>query len=144
MPVLHNSPLFGWWVFARRALEALSAPRADTAACDRAVEQLTRDSWLGSAADRSGATIGRAWRHSRLNQAASWLSGQLMPLPPAAVIRVAGWTIAVAGGTVLLLNATKPMPVGPLSWVVPAALAGAGLLLMAVAGPIALASGARE
>ena len=139
-----HSPLFGWWVLTRRAIEALTTPEADTVACDRTVARLARASWLGSTVDRGSAAIGLAWRHSSSNRVASWLLNHLTPAPPAATIRSAGWVTAVAGATALVLDVIKPTPVGPLSWVVPAGLVVAGVLLMTAAGPLARASDGRR
>jgi hypothetical protein len=139
-----SSRWLGWWDFALEALDGLTAPKADTSACDRAVEQLARASWVGSLVDRPSVTIRRAWSDSQSHAWASWLARELAPAPPAATLRVAGWLIAVVGATALGLDAIKPMPIGPLSWVVPSGLVAAGLLLMAAAGPVARASADRR
>ena len=62
-----------------------------------------------------------------------------MPSGPSSGIRSTGWMITVAASTSLGLNAMKPMPVGPLSWIVPVALVIAGLAMMAASGPLARA-----
>jgi len=41
--------LTGWWDFAVRAFELLTAPRTDVARSDRQVEALARDSAVGGA-----------------------------------------------------------------------------------------------
>jgi hypothetical protein len=126
-------------VFVTSALEALCVPRADIAGCDGAVDRLASTSWLGRLAHGAGLTLDRSWSESRLRFALSSLGSTLMPSGPSSGIRSAGWTIAVAASTALGLNAMKPMPVGPLSWIVPVALVIAGLALMAAAGPLARA-----
>jgi hypothetical protein len=123
----------GWWRFTRLMLEALTAPNADTASCDRAMEQLVRDSRLGGALHRLSWTIRAAWFDSRARTATAALSRALAPL------RVRGWVVAVAGATAVGLNAIKPTPLGPLSSLVPSLVIVAGVLIMLMAGPLARA-----
>ena len=129
----------GWWAFALGVLEGLTAPAADTPACDRALEQLARASRLGSLTHRVSWTVRRAWLASRVRAELSRWAGDLTPAAPAAAVRVRAAIVAVAGATAFVLNAAKPMPVGPLSWIVPAALLACGLLAILVAGPLASA-----
>jgi hypothetical protein len=123
----------GWWRFTRMALEALTAPKADTASCDRAMEQLARDSRLGGALHRGSWMVRAAWMHSRTRALLVPRLGELAP------IRVRGWMLIVAGATVLGLNALKPTPVGPLSSLVPSLVIVAGVLVMLMARPLARA-----
>ena len=140
-----SSSIFtGWWRFAIRALTALTSPRADIAACDRAVEELARDSVIGGAVHHASLVIRRAWEASRFRAVASSFVAPLVPESSAATWRVAGWMTAVAGATALVLNRLSPVPIGPLNWVVPAALVAAGLLLMAAAAPLARAAADRQ
>jgi hypothetical protein len=123
----------GWWRFTGAMLAALTAPHADVAACDRAMEQLARASRLGSALHRASWIIRAAWSGSLARSASAALGGLLSPL------RVRGWIAAVAGATALGLTAIKPVPAGPLSWVAPSLLVVAGVLTMLMAGPLARA-----
>jgi hypothetical protein len=123
----------GWWRFARLALSALTTPRADTAACDRAMEQLARDSRLGGALHRASWTIRAAWLDSRVCATAAAWAADVKPL------RMRGWVIVVTGVTVLALNAVKPTPVGPLSALVPSLVIVAGVLVILMAGPLSRA-----
>jgi hypothetical protein len=123
----------GWWRFTRLALEALTEPRADVGACDRAMEQLARESRLGAALHRASWIIRSAWSGSRTRTAAAAIGNRLAP------VRVRGWIVAVAGATALGLDAVKPMPLGPLSWVVPSLVVAAGVLIMLLAGPLSRA-----
>jgi hypothetical protein len=140
----NGSRVPGWWTFTRRLVEALTAPPGDTAGCDREVERLVRESWLSSLARRVGATIGDAWRQSRSRAITLELAGRLMPAPAAAAIRAAGWTMTVASATALTLNAFRPQPSGPLTWVVPAIVAAAGVMMMAASAALARAFGERQ
>ena len=128
----------GWWKFARLSLEALTEPRADVVARDRAMEQLARESRLGAALHRASWIIRSAWRDSRARAAAAAIGNRLAP------VRVRGWIVAVAGVTALGLNAVKPMPLGPLSWVVPSLVVAAGVLIMLLAGPLSRAMSHRN
>ena len=128
----------GWWQFTRLAIEALTNP-ADVASCDRAMEQLTRESWLGGRLHRVSRIVRAAWLNSRARSAAASLGREIAPSADAATVRTAGWIVAVAGATILVLDAVKPVPVGPLSWMVPSSLIAAGLLLMLAAAPVARA-----
>ena len=51
-------------------------------------------------------------------------------------LRVRGWVVVVAGVTALGMNAVKPTPVGPLSWVLPSIVIVAGVAIMLMAGPL--------
>ena len=129
----------GWWRFTRLALEALTRPKADVDSCDRAMEQLARESWLGSQMHRLSGSVRTAWLHSRTRATAATIGRELAPAPDASAFRVAGWIVSVTGATILALDAIKPRPVGPLSWMVPSLLVVAGLLLMLAAAPVARA-----
>ena len=134
----------GWWDFAVRAFTALTAPRADIDACDRAVERLARDSRAGGAVHHASVVIRRAWASSSFRAAACALVAQLTPSSSAVAWRVAGWMVSVIGATVLGLNALAPIPLGPLTWVVPSALVAAGMFVMASAGPLSRAAADRR
>ena len=123
----------GWWKFVRLALEALTEPKADVIACDRAMEQLARDSRLGAALHRASWIVRSAWRDSRARTAAEAAGSRFGP------VRVRGWIVTVAGTTALGLNGVKPMSAGPLSWAVPSLVVAAGVLIMLLAGPLARA-----
>ena len=140
----NHSWLFGWWTFTRRAVEWLIAPPGDTAGCDRDVERLARESWLGSRGRRAAATVGDAWRRSLSRAITSALVSGLRPAPAGAAIRAAGWTMTVASATALTLNAFRPVSSGPLIWVVPAVVAVFGVLMMVVSAPLARAFGDRQ
>jgi len=143
MPQSEPSILTGWWHFAVRALTALTA-RADVDACDRAVEQLARDSVAGAAVHRASETLRGAWATSQFRAWSLSLVTTLAPAPAAAAWRVAGWIVSAAGVTVLGLNRFTSNSIDPLNWVVPAALVAAGLLLMAAAAPLSRAAADRR
>ena len=120
----------GWWRFTRLALEALTKAPADAAECDRAMEQLARESRLGAAVHRVSWLVRTSWDGSRARSAAVALGGHLAPM------RIRGWFVVVVGATALAMNAMKPTPIGPLSWVLPAAVIAAGLVMMVMAAPL--------
>jgi hypothetical protein len=122
----------GWWRFTRLALEALTAP-ADTASCDRAMEQLARDSQIGAMLHRVSWMIRTAWIHSRARLALAAVLADVAP------VRMRGFVMIVTGATALALNALKPTPVGPLGSLVPSLVIVAGVLVMLMAGPLSRA-----
>jgi len=130
----------GWWDFAVRAFGALTEPRADIDACDYAVQRLARDSRAGAAVHAVGLVVRRAWASSAFRAAAFALAARLTPASPAAAWRVSGWMVAVTGATALGLNTLAPVPPGPLTWVLPAALVASGLVVMAAAQPLSRAA----
>jgi hypothetical protein len=138
------SRLFGWWTFTRRAVEWLIAPPGDTTGCDREVERLARESWLGWLARRAAMAIGDAWRLSRSRALTSALVNGLMPVPAATAIRAAGWIVIVASATALTLNVFRPLSSGPLTWAVPAFVLAIGGLMMAASAPLARTFGDRQ
>ncbi len=131
-----------WWLFTRSAIEALTEP-ADVDACDFAVQDLARDSALGSAVRGAGGIAERAWTASRARGAVWAIARTLTPEPAAAAWRVRGWMAVSAGVTILMLNASKPVPVGPLSSLVPSLVIAAGALTMLLAAPLARAAADR-
>jgi len=133
----------GWWIFVRSALEALTRPRADVEACDRAIEQLTAGSVIGAAVHRSSDAVRDSWTNSRARALALSVAG-VFAIDSASGWRRGGWAVAVASATILALDAVKPTPVGPLSWMLPAAMGAAGLLAMAAAAPLARAAADRR
>jgi len=133
----------GWWNFSRRAIEALTAP-ADITANDRAVRDLARDSALGAALHDASRIVRRSWSDSRARAAAWTLRDALTPESAVQQFRIRGWMAVVAGATVLALNAVKPVPVGPLSSLVPSLVITAGMLVMLMAAPLARASADRR
>jgi hypothetical protein len=129
-----------WWHSAIALASGLTPPRPDVAASDRAAEMVVRESRLFGAVHAAGAAGRRAWPHARsrawsLRIAAGWAA-----LSGAERVRAAGVAACVGGLTAILVQAAKPVPVGPLSWVLPAAVAGLGLLASIAAGPLARAS----
>jgi hypothetical protein len=135
--------MMGWWTFTRSAIEALTAP-VDVAATDRAVRDLARDSRLGAVLHRASWTVRRSWTDSRLRAAAAALAGTLAGRSAAHAFRLRGWVAVVAGMTILGLYAVKPVPVGPLSSLVPSLVIVVGVGLMLMAGPMARASADRH
>ncbi len=126
----------GWWRFTRLALEALTSP-IDVAECDRAMEQLARESRLGAALHRVSWSVRAAWAGSRTRRAAVVIAAPLAP------IRLRGWAIVVAGATAFVLDRLKPRPVGPMSALMPSLVIAAGVLIMLAAGPLARAIAGR-
>ena len=148
MTISNREPtiLTGWWDFAVRALTALTTP-ADTDACDRGVEQLARESVVGNMLHRASTVVRQAWLTSWFRSVAMPLAAALTQSPASAPWmpwRVAGWMIAVTGATALGLNQLAPIPLGPLTWVVPSALVAVGLLVMAGAAPLSRAAADRD
>jgi hypothetical protein len=139
-----STGLTGWWHFAVRALTALTTPRADIDACDRAVEQLARNSVAGSAVHHVSAAIRRAWAGSFVRASTLSLVAMVDSAPPVMVWRAAGWMIAVAGATAWGLDSLAPIPIGPLSWIMPVSLVAAGVFVMAVAAPLSRAAADRR
>jgi hypothetical protein len=128
-----------WWFLTRSAIEALTRPHADTNACDDAVEQLARSSWIGAITHRASLVIRSAWATSWTRGAAHAIGSELMPRSDVTAWRIRGWIAVVCGVTVLGLDSVKPTPIGPLSWLLPSLIVAAGLLTMVMASPLARA-----
>jgi hypothetical protein len=131
--------LFGWWFLAEDALRVLSAPRPDVRRTDREVDQLFRESWLFTAGRGMAMKAGHAWADSRAIAAITTLGADLFPPEPAARVRVVGVLAFVASVTGLGVQALKPISLGPLTWIVPALTAAAGVVVALAAAPIARA-----
>jgi hypothetical protein len=138
------SMLIGWWEFAVRSMGALTMPHANVERCDRVVEQLVRDSRAGAAVRRATVVTHRAWACSWCRIGLVALAAVVNREQPAARWRVVGWMTAVIGATALGLNRLAPIAIGPLTWMVPAAMIVAGVFVMAGAAPLSrAAAGAR-
>jgi len=131
-------------MFTRRLVDSLTAPSADTAGSDREVERLVHESRLSSLVRHVAATVREAWRQSRSRAIALALIRDLVPAPAAAAFRAAGWTMTVASATALTLNVFRPLSPGPLTWIVPAVVAAAGMMMMVASAALARAFGARR
>lgn len=131
--------LFGWWLLAEDALRLLSAPRPDIEQSDRAAAQLLRDSSFVAAGRVMRVEARRAWADSRLVARVKPLGAELFPPEPVARVRVVGAITVVASVTAWLLQALKPIPPGPLTWIVPALAGAAGIVIALAAAPLARA-----
>jgi hypothetical protein len=126
------------WQSAVTLAGALTVPKSDIAASDRAVELVLRDSWLFHVVDAVGASVRNAWPHAQtrswwLQFAADWT---VWSMPER--VRTVGIAVAVAGLTALVAEAVSA-PMQPLAWVLPAVLTGMGLLVAIGAAPLARA-----
>jgi hypothetical protein len=132
------------WRLAESLIAALTQPRTDVECEDAAFEQLLRQSAIAHGARRSQRAFSDAWASSRLRFEFERYARDLRALGPEAGLRAASWVIVVASATALALGAVKPAPAGPLSWLLPAACAAAGVVALVVAGPLTRAFGARQ
>jgi hypothetical protein len=127
------------WQCAVELAAGLTTPRADVAASDRTFEALMRDSWLLSIVHAAAASGRGWWRHARSRTWSLRLGAAWAALTRTERVRVAGMLALVAGLTAEAAQAARPMPVGPLSWVLPIAIAALGFLASIAAGPLARA-----
>ena len=127
----------GWWNFTRSTIEALTAP-IDIHAADQAVRDLASHSRIGAALHKASWLARRAWAASHVRTALLTLSSVLAP-ESVVTIRLAGWIAVVAGAAALVLYALKPVPIGPLSWLVPTLVVVGGALTMVMAAPLSRA-----
>jgi hypothetical protein len=134
--------LTGWWDFAVRALSAVTAP-ADVDGCDRAVEDLARQSLVGRGLHRASEIMQAGWSSSRFRAAADACARILMSGPPAAHWRIGGWMLTVIGVTAVAVNPLSTYAPGPLTWIVPSVIAVFGLFVMALAAPLSRAAADR-
>lgn len=129
--------LVRWWSFAERAAARLTAPRINADGTDADVGRVLSASRLSAVLSSVVSIFERAWRHAWLAQAARRTITPWLTLPTASKIRMIGWITTVAGGTALLVQALRPMPVGPLSWLLPLTAAAGGALAATTAGLLA-------
>ena len=127
------------WQSAIALANRLTAPRPDVEASDRAAETVVRDSRLFSLLDAADASVHRAWPHARSRSWSLRIVAGCAALSGAEQVRATGIVALVGGLTAILVQAAKPVPIGPLSWVLPAVVAGLGLLTSLAAGPLARA-----
>jgi hypothetical protein len=129
--------LFGWWRVGEAAVRCLTEPRIDVVASDRQVEQLFRGSALFAAGRATSDAFSRAWTDSRVRALVASIGHKLVPARRSASVRVAGLMAVTASITALGLQTLKPVPAGPLSWIVPALGIAAGAVVAWAARPIA-------
>jgi len=128
-----------WWRGAVALASRLAAPRPDIAASDRAVEVVVRDSRLFGVLRAADASGRRAWAHARTRVWSRRIAAVWDALSGPERVRAAG-IVALAGGvTAILVQAAKPVSIGPLIWVLPTVVASLGLFASIAAGPLARA-----
>ena len=125
------------WQYLVGAASALTVPETDVAASDRAVETALRDSRLFRAVDAAGGSARRAWPHARTRACLLRLAADRAAWSGPARVRAAGAGVAAAGLTAVLAEIMTPLPAEPVAWVLPAAVAGLGLLASIAAAPLA-------
>jgi hypothetical protein len=127
---------------AETGVAALTRPETDLAASDARFAQLWRETTFARAWGWQSSTTGRAWSESRLKFMLDPFVDGVRRAPPAVLIRMIGWVIALAATIALTLQALEPTPVGPLSWLVPTSSMAVGIVLMA--GATSLATSRRD
>jgi alkylation response protein AidB-like acyl-CoA dehydrogenase len=137
-------PLTAIWLLAVSLATALSQPRTDVEASDAAFEGLLRESAIARCAGMAGRAVGAAWHHSRTRALFGRSASEIGAMNREAAIRAASWTLVVASATALVLNAIKPTPAGPFSWLLPAVCGAASLIALLAAGSLARALGDRR
>ena len=120
--------LTGWWRAAEAAARLVAWPRTDVARADAATADVLGRSALVIAASAVLAVFERAWRQSRARAIVLRL-GEIIPATVILRTRFAAVGVAVAGLTVLALQAIKPGPREPLAWLLPAMTIAAALLV---------------
>jgi len=128
-----------WWRCAVALANGLTAPRPDVAASDRAVEMVVRDSRLFGLLDAADASGHRAWPHARSRSWSLRIGAAWAALSGPERVRAAGVVAFVGGLTAILVQAAKPVSIGPLIWVLPTVVACLGFLASLAAGPLARA-----
>jgi len=126
------------WRFLVDAIGALTAPRADVAACDRRVVEVAADSAIGRAVILLVGGCRRVVEGSALWQRSVGAARTFGALPLAERVRAAAVCASVAAATTLAL---RPFTTehDPLTWVVPSAVAGAALVAWVLSDGIARA-----
>jgi len=131
--------VFRWWTFAQGVVSALTTPRTDVEASDREVERLVRGSQIAMAVEWLAGRVRRAWADSAVHRVAEPIRASLLPADHPTRVRLAGVIMTIAFAVATLLQRLEPTPLGPLSWILPVAAAGASIVVACAAGPIARA-----
>jgi hypothetical protein len=106
---------------------ALTSPKPDVAASDRAVETTLRRSRLFRALDTGGSDIRRAWPDARIRTFWLELLHGWNSLTGPERVRAVGIVAFVAGITAVLVQFAGTASARTLIWVVPATVAALGL-----------------
>jgi len=130
-----------WWALAQHAAVRTTMPKTDLEASDAVVEHLVAGSWIGRGVSGGATLVEHAWRDSRLRAAVVPIQREWSVLDRISAIRAAGVIATVASIVTLVLQALEPTPVGPWSWLLPAACALGGIVACLAAGVIARAIG---
>src|SRR5438552_918968 len=118
--------LFGWWTFAQAVASALTTPPTDIDASDRDVERLVRGSQIAVTAEWLADRVRRAWADSTVHRVSEPIRASLWPGDRPTRVRLAGVVMTIAFAVAALLQWLEPTPLGPLSWILSVAAAGAG------------------
>ena len=132
------------WPRAVSLAAALSQPRTDVEASDAALDALVHESVLARSADGVARRIAGAWDSSRARSIVNRSAEAVGGLSHEDTIRAVSWTVVVASVVVLLLDAIRPTPAGPLAWVLPTSFAAVALATLFAALPLARAWGDRR
>jgi hypothetical protein len=124
----------GWWTFALGLAGALSRPRPDAAASDRAIEGLASDSAVLGAFQSAADRVGRAASDSRVVSAVAPQLDAWRAIDAATRWRASAWIMLLAGLISLVGHLATPRAVGPLGWVLPSIAMAAGAMIVALGG----------
>jgi hypothetical protein len=136
--------LFGWWRLAETAVASVTSPRTDVAASDHEVEGVFRTSWLFAAGRACGAVIGAAWRDSITHNVVSRIEREAIGSSGPQRVRGVATMAVIAVPTSLALQVVTPGAIGPLTGVLPVAVAACALAAIMWAEPIARALADRK
>jgi hypothetical protein len=131
--------MLAWWRLAETAVARLAVPRTDVSASDDQVERQFRASLLFAAGRACGVVVGAAWRDSITRSVMSRIRRDAVPPSSAQRVRAGAMLVTIAVVVSLMLQVVTPGAIGPLTWVLPVAVAVCALAALVWADPIARA-----
>jgi hypothetical protein len=125
------------WMRAESSAARLTRPRTDLVLSDGECAQLLNQCSVARAWRWASAVTAPAWADSRLRSTLQPMIDDPRGLDRATSIRMVGWMVALAAVTALVLQQIEPTPPGPLTWLLPTAWVGIGIVVAAAATSIA-------
>lgn len=109
------------WLFALGVASSMTVPKVRPGFSDDDFEELLRDSRMFAVCQGASAALRTAWRQARVGTWYRRVSTCWTLRSRTERVRAAFASMAIGGITALVLRAVGPLPIAPLTWVLPVA-----------------------
>ena len=127
------------WLFALGLASSMTVPKVRPGSSDDDFEEVLRDSRMFAVCHGVSAALRTAWRDAQVGAWYRRMSTCWTLLSGTERLRATFASMAIGGVTALVLRAVGPLPVAPLTWVLPVAAILIGSIGSIAAGVVARA-----